>query len=119
MLFERPHCAGQLLLATEVPLGVTHARGGQAEVRTLGARGSEHPVGQQGGILPEDRLLQLGELGAGIQSELGSEQPPRPAHGGERIRLPALTVLRHASTTQRRSRSGASATRARANAATS
>ena len=48
------------------------------------------------GILPEDRLLQLGELGARIQSELGSEQPPRPAHGGERIRLPTLAVLRHA-----------------------
>ena len=96
MLLERPHCPGQLLLTTEVPFGVTHARGGQAEVRTLRARGSEHPVGQQRGILPEDRLLQLGELGAGIQSELGSEQPPRPAHGGERIRLPTLPVLRHA-----------------------
>ena len=96
MLLERPQCPGQLLLATEVPFGVTHARGRQAEVRTLRARGSEHPVGQQRGILPEDRLLQLGELGARIQSELGSEQPPRPAHGGERVRLPTLPVLRHA-----------------------
>ena len=96
MLLERPQCAGQLLLATEVPFGVTHARGRQAEVRTLRARGSEHPVGQQRGILPEDRLLQLGELDAGIQTELGGEQPPRPAYGGERVRLPTLPVLRHA-----------------------
>ena len=95
-LLERLHGAGQFLLATEVPLGVTHARGGQAEVRTLGARGSEHLVGQERGILPEDRLLQLSELDAGIQSELGSEQPPRAAHGGQRIRLPALAVLRDA-----------------------
>ena len=119
MLLERPQCAGQLLLATEVPFGVHHARGRQAEVRTLRARGSEHLVGQQRGILPEDRLLQLGELGARIQTEFGSEQPPRPAHGGERVRLPALAVLRHAQHTQRRSRNGASATRARASAATS
>ena len=96
MLLERPQRAGQLLLATEVPLGVAHARGRQAEVRTLRARGPEHPVGQQRGILPEDRLLQLGELRARIQSELGGEQPPRPAHRGERIRLPTLAVLRHA-----------------------
>ena len=87
---------GELLLATEVPLGVAHPRGRQAEVRTLGARGSEHLVGQQRGILPEDRLLQLSELDAGIQSEFGSEQPPRPAHRGERISLPTLAVLRHA-----------------------
>ena len=33
---------------------------------------------------------------ARIQSELGSEQPPRAAHGGERIRLPTLAVLREA-----------------------
>ena len=96
MLLERPQRAGQLLLATEVPLGVSHARGRQAEVRTLGARGSEHLVGQERGILPEDRLLQLGELHARIQSEFGSEQPPRPADSGERIRLPTLAVLRHA-----------------------
>ena len=96
MLLERPQCPRQLLLATEVPFGVHHARGRQAEVRTLRARGSEHPVGQQRGILAEDRLLQLGELRARIQSELGGEQPPRPAHGGERVRLPTLPVLRHA-----------------------
>ena len=96
MLFERPQGARQLLLTTEVPFGVSHARGWQAEVRTLGARGSEHPVGQQRGILPEDRLLQLGELRARVQPELRGEQPPRPAHGGERIRLPTLPVLRHA-----------------------
>ena len=96
MLLERSQCAGQLLLATEVPFGVTDARGGQAEIGTLGARGSEHLVGQQRGILPEDRLLQLGELDAGIQTEFGSEQPPRPAHSVKRIRLPTLPVLRHA-----------------------
>ena len=96
MLLERPHCAGQLPLTTEVPLGVPHARGRQAEVRTLRARGPEHPVGQQRGILAEDRLLELGELRTRIQTELGGEQPPRPAHRGERIRLPTLPVLRHA-----------------------
>nr|WP_235521215.1 hypothetical protein [Cellulomonas sp. Leaf395] len=96
MLLERPQCPGQLLLATEEPFGVTRARGRQAEVRTLRVRGPEHPVGQQRGILAEDRLLQLGELRARIQTELGSEQPPRPADGGERVRLPALPVLRHA-----------------------
>ena len=93
---ERSHCAGELLLATEVPFGVAHPRGGQAEVRTLGARGAEHPVGQQRGVLAEDRLLQLGELDARIQTEFGSEQPPRPAHSVERVRLPTLAVLRHA-----------------------
>ena len=71
-------------------------RGRQAEVRTLRARGPEHLVGQEGGILPEDRLLELGKLRARIQSQLGCEQPPRPAYRGERISLPTLTVLRHA-----------------------
>ena len=47
MPVERLNGAGQFVLATEVPFGVSHARGGKAEVRTLGARGSEHLVGQQ------------------------------------------------------------------------
>ena len=96
MLVERPQRPRQLLLTTEVPFGVAHPRGGQAEIRTLGARGSEHSVGQKRGILPEDRLLQLSELDAGIQTEFGSEQPPRAAHSVERVRLPTLPVLRHA-----------------------
>ncbi len=96
MLLERTLCPEQLLLATEVPLGVGNARGRQTEVWTLGAPGPEHLVGQKRGILPEDRLLQLSQLRARIQPEFGSEQPPRPAHGGDRIRLPTLAVLRHA-----------------------
>ena len=95
-LLEQPNSADQLLLATEVPLGIRQSRGRQTEVRALRARGSEHPVGHQCGVLPEDRLLELGELGARIQTELGGEQHARPAYRGKRIRLPTLAVLRRA-----------------------
>ena len=96
MPFECLHGAGQFVLATEVPLGVSHPSGWKAEVRTLGARDSEHLVGQERGILPEHGLLQRREFCARIQPELGCEQPARPANGGQRIRLPTLAVLREA-----------------------
>ena len=75
MLLERPHCPRQLLLATEVALGVADTRGRKAEVRTLRALGAEHPVGQQRGVLPENRLLEPGELYLGLLDAAGNWLP--------------------------------------------
>ena len=84
------------------------------------ARGPEHLVGQQKrGILAEDRLLQLGELvhGSSPSSAASSPRARRTVASASACR--PWRYCATLSTTQRRSRNGASATRARANTATS
>ena len=86
----------EFLLTSEVALPVVHPGGREAEVRALRTRRSERDPGLQLGVLVEDRLLERGELGTRIQAELGGEQLPPAADGGQRIRLAPLAVLRQA-----------------------
>ena len=86
----------EFLLTSEVALRVVHPGGREPEVRALRTRRSERDAGLQLGVLVEDRLLERGELGTRVQAELGGEQLPPAADGGQRIGLAPLAVLRQA-----------------------
>jgi hypothetical protein len=50
--------------------------------------------GGERGILPEDRLLELSQLGGRVDAELLDESAPRFLVGGERTRLQARPIQR-------------------------
>jgi hypothetical protein len=83
-----------VLVPPEEAVSVTDVIGDQAEVRTDRAG-----LGRSGGcgqrrILPQDRLLEVDEVGSRIQSQFNRQHGPGPVQGPQRIGLAARVVLR-------------------------
>ena len=80
------------VVAAEEGLVVVEVERQQASVGA-GARRRHRSAGQQGLVLPEDRLLQRGELRTGVDPELLGEHPLDAVDGPQRLGLPARLVL--------------------------
>ena len=90
---EQVEADEQVGLASEERLGVVHVVRAQAAVGADRA-GGEQPTDEQRVVLPEDRLFQRGQVGAGVQAELVGQQRLHPSDRAQRLGLAARLVLR-------------------------
>jgi hypothetical protein len=77
---EPAQALGHIGVPAEEPVGVTDVVGHQPQVRAHRTR-LRQLLGDQGGVLAQDRLLQGHQVGAGIQAQLFGQHPPRPVQG--------------------------------------
>jgi len=83
---------GDVGIAAEEHIRVLLAVGLQSRPRRRRRR--RHRLRRQGGLLPQDRQLEGGELGAGVDAELLHQHHTRLREGGESVALVAGAVVR-------------------------
>ena len=99
--------ARRVLPVPPVPVNVTSRVSGLPSRAATAVTSSSRPIrsssarpaaaaaaGGERGILPEDGLLELSQLGGRVDAELLDENAARFLVGGERIRLPARPIER-------------------------